>query len=180
MPPSLDFAIPGSDLLVGPNALGAYLNLNGMKALNPLQWERIKALRESEYFLVLNGVGGNVDDRAPCGRCGVKHRVLTRECIYQPYRGLRGALYAYCVVRSERGDRRASVFGRMLPDFEDYHPHTARAGLLPDAAPNVLGEDVLALEVGGVEPISAWDAERLADRLRLRGVPEPYILSGYD
>jgi hypothetical protein len=172
--------LPGFELLTGPRAMDAYLSLNGMRALTTLQWERIKALRNAEYFLVLNGVGTNVDDRARCGRCGAKHRVLTRECIYQPYRGLRGALHAYCVVRSSRGDQRASLFGKMLPDLEDAHPHTARAGLLPDAAGNVLAEDILALEVGGVEAISAWDAERLVERLKYRGVPQPYIFGGYE
>lgn len=131
-------------------------------------WEQLERIRRGQYFLVKNG---GADEPARCGRCGRKHAYLTRSCIEQPFRGLRGALYkAARVSRDER------LRGRLLegiPELERFHPYTAH-GLLGARDRWAL----LAFEVGAVEPIDEARALRYADALRLARVPKPYIPEG--
>lgn len=159
-------------LLMGAQAEGAYLMLAGRRVFTPEERARLDEIRNSSFFLVANGRGTttSVDDRARCSNCGSKkHPYLTRLCIPQPYRGLRGALWAY--VKNRRDDGKASVLGSLLPDLKDAHPFTAHS-----LQPNVYGEDVLALELGTAIPIKEEEAKRFARMIREKGGQPPWVL----
>lgn len=144
------------------NARGGAIRL-----YSPEDAQFIEQLRLSTYFLVKNG---GADDPAPCRRCGRKHTYLTRGCVEQPFRGLRGALYRFAKV-TNNDELRVYLDSRQIPDLATRHPFTAHA-LKPDEH----GEDVLAFELGAAIPISEERALKYVEMLKMRRVKPPYIL----
>jgi hypothetical protein len=136
-----------------------------LQAYSPKDIERYDALRRAQYFLVVNG---GADAPARCRQCGRKHMYLTRACVEQPFRGLRGALYRYAKVTR---DSALTSRLRRLPDLASRHPQMAHS-LQPDEE----GEDVIAFQLGVAEPITEAKAQQLVEALKQRRVRPPYIL----
>ena len=151
-----------------------YVNARGevVRLYTPEDARLLEELRRATYFLVVNG---GVDEPARCRNCGRKHAYLTRACVEQPFRGLRGALYRYAKVANDDKLRTALD---ALPALATRHPYTAHS-LQPKMEGNEVGaggEDVLAFELGAAIPISEERAQRYVRSLVMRRVKPPYIL----
>lgn len=139
--------------------------------------ERILA---SRYFLVRQGSLGEI---FRCRECKQKHPYLTLRCVEQPFSGAEGGLLAYYKVLGRPGAvqqmtpaerARLRQIGRIvdmvgtLPEIGAGHPDLARRA----AYANALGErDALigSVSLGILEPIPQALAQKLLDRINLRG-----------
>lgn len=97
-------------------------------------------------------------------------------CIEQPYKGLRGALYAYARVTANTDHKRRVQALASVPYLHTQHPYTAHGETLRITGGE--GEDVVAYELGAAEPIDEKRALRYAEALKVRRVQPPYILDG--
>jgi hypothetical protein len=134
----------------------------------------LEKIRMSQFFLVLND--GSSGERLPCRRHGddplsepVFHTYLTYMCVERPFRGLRDAFYAWARVQTDDGVSR--TLGRELPNFATSHPETARA-----LRPVMAGEEIYAVALGRVEPITETRARHLATIINGRRPPTEFRL----
>lgn len=133
--------------------------------------DALERVRMSRFFLMRND-GGDVGERASCGRCGLKHAYLTYMCVERPFRGLEDGLYV--MFRAARDDGRRAAIERALnglPDLATGHPFTARQ-LEPDQP----GEAWYSVLLSLPEPISETKARQLAERINSRRPPIAFIL----
>jgi hypothetical protein len=134
----------------------------------------------ARFFLVRQGSLGEI---FRCGLCNGKHTYLTLRCVEQPFSGLGGGLVAYYRVMGtpealarmhpaerERFAEVARIFDPIsrATDLGARHPHLAAT--LGKA--ELLGEHDAALgaiALGILEPIPQTLAQRLLDRINVRG-----------
>jgi len=151
----------------------AQVRVNGM--LLPEEAAALERVRLSQFFLVRND--GSSGERWPCGRHKdglydqpVYHSYFTLMCIERPFRGLRDALFAYAKASSDDGLER-----RMLRQFPELralgHPGTGKKW-----APEMPGEQLLAVVLGRAEPIPGSRARLLEVAINARRPPERFIL----
>ena len=144
--------------------------------LDRQQWDEYNRLLDNKFFLVRNR-GGDAGERFRCGRHPytpgidepVYHEFFTVMCIDRPWRGLDGALYAYASVTSD--GRLQSMVLRDLPALQTRHP-----GSFSHLAPDSAGEDLIAIALGTLEPISELKAQQLAAKINAARPPRPFIL----
>ena len=148
---------------------------------------KLALLAERPYVVVR--IAGNAGyDTMRCRRCRGKHSHLTLMCETQPFYGLSDALYAYWRAVGAAGSgsslspaqkRRLADLDRLFgpaeawPDFAQAHPRTAR-----DLGIGERDADFGALPIGVPEPISVATAQRLLDKINVRGCKPPLVVPG--
>lgn len=139
------------------------------------QWNAYQRMLDSQFFLVRNRAEHG--ERFRCSRHSFRpgvdeptyHEYFTVMCIDRPWRGLDGALWAYASITSD--DRVKSMVMNNLPALQTVHPETY-ARLQPDSS----GEELVAIALGTLEPISESKARQLAARINAARPPRPFIL----
>lgn len=151
-------------------------------SLTPDQMARWRQLRESRFMLVRNN-GSTTGERYACRRHveqsrrlppgvsfkAVFHEYFTCMCVNMPWRGLETALYGYATLRSD--ERLKHKLTEWLPDLAVGHPKT-----FGHERPQEPGEDIIAVALGALEPISEARARALADKINGRRPPVPFEL----
>lgn len=149
----------------------ASLQLPG--TISRAQMERFRRLRDKQFFLVRNR-GGDTGERYACKRHlrsktlppgmslkGVFHEYFTCMCINMPWRGLDKALYGYATMRSD--GKLTSSITAWASDMALAHPQSF-GKLRPDKP----GEDMIAIALGVLEPISESKARALESDINSR------------
>lgn len=140
-------------------------------------------LLSSIYFLIKQGdVFG---ERLICNKCKLRHDYITLNCIERPFTGLTRGLYAYYQAVKDnylvnqlspgevsRYRSMETALGQM-PDLGTVHPEMAK-----DFTQNLGPSDSLlgALAIGILEGISKITAEKLVDKINMRGLKPKLIL----
>lgn len=141
-----------------------------------------KRLLAGQYFLVELGRLGEIPK---CGRCGAKHRYLTKMCRELPFSGLTEGLYAYWQTAgamhrdrslNPRERSRLREMGRHLTgtaDLATVHPDLARRVGTPDG-----DMDMGALAIGILHRLTREEAKRYLDRINATGIRPRMTLPG--
>jgi hypothetical protein len=140
-----------------------------------------RRLRDSKFYLVRNR-GGEHGERFACSNHlrgdlskagsymrGVFHEYFTLMCVNMPWRGLDKALYGYARIKSDTNLEMKVL--AWAPDLADDHPRSASLW-----KPTEPGEDLIAVALGVLEPISETKAVQLAANINGRRPPTKFIL----
>jgi hypothetical protein len=171
-------------MVSGPRVVLLDFSLGTPEQAIAIERERQRLLAAKFYLVKTSGNGG-LGEGLRCRNCSGRHRYLTLRCVEQPFDGLSQGVYAYLKVAGDTGavaymnpaqraryDAAGQLFGP-LADLATSHPQTARRfqGDERDL-------DVAAVALGILDPISKAMAQRLADRINLRGARPPFTLPG--
>lgn len=144
------------------------------------EWEQLRAIERSEYFLFRND-GGALGERLPCrwhmvdpltGKNDpfakpVHHMHISSMCVPLPFRGLKEGLFVMARYATEGYKGSILKAATDLPDLSIGHPQTARDWVAQAAADETVGAVLLSLP----EPITKEEAQHFVDEINSRNPP---------